>query len=145
MKEIFIYPFFIFSLIAGSSLAFAGDTQNNWQDLFPNVPSISLNEIEKSQDKIVLVDVRAKFHYDRQHKEGARHLSFSSRMFMLNMEELVANNEGKKIVIYCDSDNCIKSYRAVEKCQNAKLENVVLFDLNKDMATSSQETIYSQL
>ena len=66
-------------------------------------------------------------------------------MFMLNMEELIANNEGKKIVIYCDSDNCIKSYRAVEKCQNAKLENVVLFDLNKDMATSSQETIYSQL
>ncbi|MCK4711212.1 MAG: rhodanese-like domain-containing protein [Gammaproteobacteria bacterium] len=132
-------------LFATGSSAFAGENQNNWQHLFPNVPSISLAEIENSLDKIVLVDVRAKFHFDQKHKEGAKHMSFSSRMFMLDMENLIEENKGKTIVVYCDTDNCIKSYRAVEKCQNAKLENVVLFDLNTDMAITNQDKIYTQL
>ena len=144
MKSLFHFFFFV-SVVTGSSITYAGEKQNSWQNLFPHVPSISLAEIESNPQKIVLVDVRAKFHFDQKHKEGAKHMSFSSRMFMLNMENLVEQNKGKTIVVYCDTDNCIKSYRAVEKCQNAKLENVVIFDLNKDMEITSQDTIYSQL
>ena len=145
MKKSFLCFFSLVFFLVTSSIAFAADNKNSWQKLFPNIPSITLAEIEKGLDKVVLVDVRAKFDFDRGHKEGARHMSFSSRMFMLNMEGLIEENEGKTIVVYCDTENCIKSYRAVEKCQNAKLENVVLFDLNKDNELTSRETIYSQL
>ena len=131
--------------ISGSSSVYATENQNLWRTLFPDTPTITLSEIENRIEDIVLVDVRAKFLFDQGHKEGTRNVSFSSRMFMLKMEDLVEKNQGKTVVVYCDADNCIKSYRAVEKCQQAKMDNVVLFDLNKDVAQSRQDSTYTQL
>lgn len=136
--------FFSFSLLFSVS-AFATETSKNWMNLFPNIPSISLAEIEDRTEEVVLVDVRPKFEFERQHREGVKHMSFSSRMFMIQMEDLISQNKGKTIVVYCDADNCIKSYRAVEKCRNENMNNVVLFDLKKDMAESSKDKIYTQL
>lgn len=144
MKKPFHFIFFLlsFSLVFNAAQA---EQNNPWRDLFKDIPTISKNEIENGPDKIVLVDVRPKFDFDRGHREGAQHMSFSSRMFMIQMEELVKKNKAKTIVVYCDSDNCLKSYRAVEKCQKNKLNNVVLFDLKADMAGANQEKNYSRL
>jgi len=143
-KSILKFTVFVFSLIFSASVFSAG-VNNSWMNLFPNIPSITLSEIEERMDKVVLVDVRPKFEYERQHREGVKHMSFSSRMFMIQMEDLIRQNKGKTIVVYCDSDNCIKSYRAVEKCQKENLTNVVLYDLKKDMAQAAQDKIYTQL
>lgn len=143
MKKLLLQSFLSFSFISASHIAIAG--QNAWQNLFTDIPTISLAEIEQRIDEVVLVDVRPKFDYERKHRDGTTHMSFSSRMFMIQMEDLISKNKGKTIVVYCDTKNCIKSYRAVEKCRKEKLDNVVLFDLNKDMAESSQDKIYSQL
>lgn len=143
-KYFFQLLFFIFVLL-GSAESNAREGGNEWQSLFPDVPYISQIEIEQRKDELVFVDVRAKFLFDKSHKEGIQHLSFSSRMFMISMESLVEKNEGKTVVVYCDSDNCIKSYRAVEKCQKANLKNVVIFDRNEDIARLKQSDIYTQL
>ena len=143
MHPFFLQSFLVLSILTLSNFAFA--ERNDWQNLFTDIPTISLSEIEQRIDDIVLVDVRPKFDYDRKHRQGTTHMSFSSRMFMLQMEDLIRKNKDKTIVVYCDTNNCIKSYRAVEKCRKENLNNVVLFDLNKDMAESSQDKIYSRL
>ena len=143
MNKFYLQSIFILCCLTISYVALA--ERNNWQNLFTDIPTIGLTEIEQRIDELVLVDVRPKFDYERKHREGTKHMSFSSRMFMIQMEDLISKNEGKTIVVYCDTENCIKSYRAVEKCRQAKLDNVVLFDLNKDMAEASQDKIYSQL
>jgi len=145
MKKFFIqFSFFIVSIVI-SSQGLAKENGHAWQSLFPNVPSISQAELEKRATDLVLLDVRAKFLFDREHKEGIKHISFSSRMFMLQMEGLIEKNKGKTIVVYCDSDNCIKSYRAVEKCQKANLKNVVIYDRKEELAKSKSSSVYSQL
>jgi len=143
MKKLFLQSAFVFCFLTVSHVSFA--ERNDWQHLFTDIPTISLAEIEQRIDEVVLVDVRPKFDYQRKHRKGTTHMSFSSRMFMLQMEDLISKNKGKTIVVYCDAENCIKSYRAVEKCRQQNLDNVVLFDLNKDMDESSEDKIYSQL
>ena len=132
-------------LFVNSSMTMAKEGSNAWQSLFPGVPSITQSEIDAKKDELVFVDVRAKHLFDKKHKEGISHISFSSRMFMISMEGLVEKNAGKTVVVYCDSNNCIKSYRAVEKCVKAKLNNVVIFDRNEEMAKLKQDSVYTQL
>jgi rhodanese-related sulfurtransferase len=132
-------------LFVNTSLTFAKEGGNAWQSLFPGVPAITQNEIDTKKDELVFVDVRAKFLFDQKHKEGVEHISFSSRMFMISMESLIEKNQGKTIVVYCDSNNCIKSYRAVEKCIKADLKNVVIFDRNEELAKLEQDSVYTQL
>lgn len=139
----FIACFYVSVMI--TSPVIAAEPSANWHQLFPNVPTISLNDIEQRIDELVLVDVRPKFEFERQHRTGVMHMSFSSRMFMIQMEELINNNKNKTIVVYCETGNCIKAYRAVEKCRKENFSNVVLFDINKDMAESGRNKIYSQL
>jgi len=136
--------FFIISFVV-SSQGIAKESAHAWQSLFPDVPSISQAELEKRATDFVLLDVRAKFLFDREHKEGIKHISFSSRMFMLQMEDLIEKNKGKTIVVYCDSDNCIKSYRAVEKCHKENLKNVVIYDRKEELAKLKSRSVYSQL
>jgi len=145
MKKTFIQlSFFIVSLLVFSQ-GFAKEGAHAWQSLFPNVPSISQAELEKRATDLVLLDVRTKFLFDRGHKEGIKHISFSSRMFMLQMESLIEKNKGKTIVVYCDSDNCIKSYRAVEKCHKENFKNVVIYDHKEELAKLKSSSVYSQL
>jgi len=145
MSKLFLqFSFFSFVLIFSTGV-FSSDINNDWVKLFPDIPSLSLSEIEERKDKVVLVDVRPKFEFDRQHREGAKHISFSSRMFMIQMENLISQNKGKTIVVYCDAGNCIKSYRAVTKCRKENMNNVFLFDMKKDMTESSKDKIYTQL
>lgn len=132
-------------LLVSSSIAVAKEGGNAWQSLFPGVPAITQAEIEAQKSELVFVDVRAKFLFDQKHREGIQHISFSSRMFMISMESLIEKNEGKTVVVYCDSNNCIKSYRAVEKCINADLKNVVIFDRNEELAKLQQDSVYTQL
>jgi len=143
-KSFLQFSFFGFSLVFSTGV-FSADVNNDWMNLFPDIPSISLSEIEGRMDDVVLVDVRPKFEFESNHREGVKHMSFSSRMFMIQMEDLISQNKGKTIVVYCDADNCIKSYRAVEKCRKENMKNVFLFDLKKDMAESSKDKIYTQL
>ena len=145
MYKHFFQLFFLISILLMSAESKAKEGSNAWQSLFPSVPYISQIDIEQRKDELVFVDVRAKFLFDKSHKEGINHLSFSSRMFMISMENLVKENEGKTIVVYCESDNCIKSYRAVEKCQKANMINVVIFDRNEDLARLQRSDIYTQL
>ncbi|MCK5335217.1 MAG: rhodanese-like domain-containing protein, partial [Gammaproteobacteria bacterium] len=123
-KSLIQFSLLVF-LLSSSSMSFAREGGNSWQSLFPGVPTISQAEIDEKKNELVFVDVRAKFLFDQQHKEGIAHISFSSRMFMLDMEGLIEKNKDKTIVVYCESNNCIKSYRAVDKCQKADLKNVV--------------------
>lgn len=143
-KYLILFTSFVL-LFVNSSMTMAKEGGNAWQSLFPNVPSITQSEIDTKKDELVFVDVRAKFLFDKKHKEGINHISFSSRMFMISMEGLVEKNAGKTVVVYCDSNNCIKSYRAVEKCVKAKVGNIVIFDRNEEVAKLKHDSVYTQL
>lgn len=145
MIKLFIQLSFLVISVTNVSTLFAKEGGNDWQSLFPGVPSISQAELETKRNKLVLVDVRAKYLFDKQHKEGVKNISFSSRMFMIAIESLIEKNKGKTIVFYCESNNCIKSYLAVEKCLKADLKNVVIFDRNEVVAKNKQQAVYTQL
>ncbi|MDH5516232.1 MAG: rhodanese-like domain-containing protein [Gammaproteobacteria bacterium] len=145
MNRLFVntVPFLLSFIV--SAPAFSADKPYSWKNIFPTLPQITAAELKQQQETVVLVDVRPKFEYEQHHKAGVKHISFSSRMFMLQMENLVNSNQGKTIVVYCESTNCVKSYRAVDKCHKAQLKNVVLFDLQEELAAAKQDAIYSQL
>lgn len=145
MIKLFIQLSFLIISVTNSPALFAKEAGNDWKNLFPNVPSISQAEMEAKRNELVLVDVRAKYSFDKQHKEGAKNISFSSRMFMIAIENLIEKNKGKTIVFYCESNNCIKSYLAVEKCLKADLKNIVIFDRNEVVAKNKQQAVYTQL
>lgn len=134
MYKMFSQLFLLVFFFVTSTLALAKEDGNAWQSLFPSVPVITQDEIESNESELVFVDVRAKFLFDQAHKETAQNIPFSSRMFMTAMANLIGKNLGKTIVIYCESNNCIKSYRAVAKCVQADWNNVVIFDRNEELA-----------
>lgn len=123
---------FIFFISFISFNVSAGGVDTNWRSLFPDVPAITLTDMATNPAKLALVDVRSKFQFDRKHIEGAHNISLTSPTFVIQMLELQEKNKGKTIVVYCGTGNCIKAYRAIEKCKQNGINNVALYDASID-------------
>lgn len=96
--------------------------------LFPAVPYIELDDLYKKFDKVIIVDVRSKYEYDTLKIAGALNIPVLEANFNESMKKLRADNPGKEIVTYCNGKTCKKSYEAVQKCRNLKIDNVTAYD-----------------
>jgi rhodanese-related sulfurtransferase len=96
--------------------------------LFPAVPVISLDDLYKNMDKVIIVDVRSKYEYDTINIVKALNIPVLEPNFVERMRKLRQENPKTEIVAYCNGKTCKKSYEAVQKCRNAKIPNVVAYD-----------------
>lgn len=98
------------------------------RDRYPTIPYISISDLQKEKDKVVIVDVRSAYEYKTLRIKGALHISISSSKFVDDMQQLRKNNPGKKIIVYCNGKTCMKSYKAALKCKRNKIKNVISYD-----------------
>lgn len=97
------------------------------RDLFPKVPVISMADLKAKLKDVVVVDVRSTYEYDTLHIKGARNIPLASKTFIENMEKLREKTKNP-IIVYCNGKTCMKSYKAVHKCQIANISDVTSFD-----------------
>jgi rhodanese-related sulfurtransferase len=96
--------------------------------LFPAVPVISLEDLYKKMDKVIIVDARSKYEHDTINITDALNIPVDNPDFVDRMHKLRAENPNTQIVTYCNGKTCKKSYEAVQKCRNAGIPNVVAYD-----------------
>lgn len=96
--------------------------------LFPAVPIISLEDLYKKMDKVIIVDARSKYEHDTINITEALNIPVDNPDFVDRMRKLRADNPNTQIVTYCNGKTCKKSYEAVQKCRNAGIPNVAAYD-----------------
>ncbi|VAW92270.1 hypothetical protein MNBD_GAMMA22-309 [hydrothermal vent metagenome] len=113
--------FFVFSATSYTAVEFPG------RQRYPAVPFITMTDLYKSFNNVVIVDVRSKYEFDTLRIKGAINIPLSSKDFVEKIRELRAT-QNKKIVLYCNGKTCMKSYKATQKCRVNKIKNVIAYD-----------------
>lgn len=96
--------------------------------LFPAVPVISMQDLYKEMDKVIIVDVRSKYEYDTINIVKAVNIPVQGLDFVDRMKALRKQNPKTTIVAYCNGKTCKKSYEAVQKCRDEHIQNVIAYD-----------------
>jgi len=96
--------------------------------LYPAVPFIELTALYTERNKVIIVDVRSSYEYETLRIKGALNISVSSSSYITDMRKLRSDNLKTKIVVYCNGKTCKKSYKAVQKCRDNGIANVVAYD-----------------
>lgn len=113
---------YVFAALAAGNDEFPG------RKSFPAVPYIELEQLHQKRDKVIIVDVRTAYEYDTLRIKDSLNISVHDSGFVEAMLKLRADNPTKEIVTYCNGRTCNKSYEAVQKCRNVKIDNVIAYD-----------------
>ena len=97
------------------------------RELYPLVPVIELEELNKRFADVAIVDVRSKYEFDTLRIKGAVNVPLSSPTFVEQINEL-RTKDARPIVVYCNGKTCMKSYKAALTCSVNKIDNVEAFD-----------------
>ena len=98
------------------------------RERYPTIPYITITDLHKEKDKVIIVDVRSAYEHKTLRIKGALNISVSSGNYVDDMRQLRKNNAGKKIVVYCNGKTCMKSYKAALKAKRNQIKNVISFD-----------------
>ena len=96
--------------------------------LYLDVKYITLQDLQKEYDNVVIVDARSTYEFNTLHINKAVNIPITSSGYKKRMLELRTKNPNKKIVTYCNGKTCMKSYKAVRKAKSAGVTNIYAFD-----------------
>ncbi len=114
-------------LILQSVVVFAMDETGVVRSQFPDVPVITLQELEHEYNSdIVIVDTRTRFEYETIHINKAVRVPVSSKSFLKLLERYVPDLN-TRVVFYCNGGSCSKSFRAAELAIKAGYRNAYSF------------------
>ena len=111
-----------------TSSVFAKNSEFPGRQKYPSIPFISLSDLHKIKNKVIVVDVRSKYEHQTLRIKGALNIPLAAKTFTKQMQKLRDENKGKKIIVYCNGKTCMKSYKAALKCKKANIKNVISFD-----------------
>lgn len=95
---------------------------------YPSVPFISLQDLYKKRNDVVIVDTRSKYEHSTLHIKNSINIPISGLDFSSQIRKLYKQKK-KTIVFYCNGHECTKSYDAVIKAKRfAKVEDTLAFD-----------------
>lgn len=126
MKQSILVFMALFMVVLSAQAA--GNNEFPNRKLFPAVPVISMDELHKIMNKVIIVDVRSKFEYDTINIIKAINIPVLEPHFIARMRKLREEHPKTEIVAYCNGKTCKKSYEAVQKCRDAGIPNVVAYD-----------------
>lgn len=118
----------IVMLFTSSINTFAKNAEFPGRDRYPTTPHISISDLHKIKDKVIIVDVRSAYEHKTLRIKKALNIPLSSKDYVKNMRELRYDNPNKQIIVYCNGKTCMKSYKAALKCKKNKIKNVVSYD-----------------
>ncbi len=116
----------LLALLVTASTAVAKDDFPG-RKLYPDIKPMSLTELNRRFNEVIVVDARTRYEYDTIHITGSHNILVSKTSFEDEVREL-RQRSTKPIVFYCNGHTCFKSYKAARRAQNAGVNNVYAFD-----------------
>lgn len=95
---------------------------------FPSLKWISIRDLAKAPNDVVVVDVRDAFEFSTMHINGSTNLPVAEATFPAELDKLLKDNKRTTVVFYCNGHNCIKSYEAAQKARQRGYENALVYD-----------------
>jgi len=117
------------SLISGS-LAFAADAEDFPHRKFYTELSdklIEINDLSKSINNYIVVDVRSPFEYSVMHIQGAINIPVDDKTFLARSQQTYTEG-GKPLLFYCNGRACEKTYVAGSKALKGGFTNFLAYD-----------------
>ena len=114
----------ILLLITAFILSFNAYAQNDefpGRAKYPSIPLISISDLQKIKDEVIIVDVRSNYEHQTLRIKNALNIPLSSKTYIDEMNKLRTANKDKKIIVYCNGKTCMKSYKAALKCRKLEL------------------------
>lgn len=132
------------SLISGS-LAFAADAEDfPHRKFYPELSAklIEINDLNKSINNYIVVDVRSPFEYSVMHIQGAINVPVDDNKFLASSQQASAE-AGKPLLFYCNGRACEKSYVAGNKALKGGFTNFLVYDggIGEWAKTNPQQTV----
>jgi len=117
-------------LFATEGFSAVKDTKTEFpgRALYLDVKYITLQDLQKEYDNVIIVDARSTYEFNTLHVNNAVNVPITSSGYKKRMLELRTKNPNKKIVTYCNGKTCMKSYKAVRKAKSAGVTNIYAFD-----------------
>ena len=106
----------------------AADSEFPGRKLYLAVPYIELDDAYQRRNAVVFVDVRSEYEYQTLRIKGAVNIPLADTKFIEKIKVLRDKQGGKPIVVYCNGKTCMKSYKAVSKCRQFNIGNVIAYD-----------------
>ncbi len=126
-KNIVILLCVLGGLFSSTTFSAEPDPQFPGRELYREVPTYSLQEVFEKLDTLVIVDTRSQYEFETLHIKGSTHLSLSDKSFDSKLRVLRASTD-KPIVFYCNGVTCHKSYQAVRRAMELKIDNTFAYD-----------------
>jgi len=125
-----IHPFrtLIVLLVLLSNQAVAADSEYPGRKIYINTPYITLEQLTREFNDVIVVDVRSGYEYSTLHVKNASNIPLKSKSFIKDVSGLRKQQPQKKIITYCNGKTCMKSYKAASKCRTNGIDNVFVFD-----------------
>lgn len=117
----------LIALLYGS-VVHAAESEFPGRKLYLAVPHIELDDAYNRRNQVVFVDVRSRYEYQTLRIKGAINIPLADKKFIEKMKQLRSQQGNKPIVAYCNGKTCMKSYKAVTKCRNFDIGNVIAYD-----------------
>ena len=114
-------------LFSGNTFSAESDPKFPGRDLYRDVPVYALNEVFKNFETIVIVDTRSQYEFDTLRIKGSTNIPLSDKTFDSRLRSLRGSTD-KPIVFYCNGVTCHKSYQAVRRAIELKIDNTFAYD-----------------
>ncbi len=112
-------------LLAWSTLLMADDAAFPLRKLYPQIKTISTQDMITGFDAMRMIDVRSQLEFNVVHMKGAINIPVSRVDFE---KKILALGETKPIVFYCNGLTCAKSYKAAQRMREADYTNILTYD-----------------
>lgn len=118
----FSFIFFIGSICAAEDFPY--------REKYPEIRVIELNDLKSGYDsgEFIVIDVRSKTEFDIIHMKKAINLPYADAKFTQKLRSIVRKKLNKKIAVYDNGVECIKSYKSAEDALYGTIPNVFAFD-----------------
>lgn len=111
-----------------ASVSIAAESEFPGRKLYLAVPHIELDDAYQQRKQVVFVDVRSAYEYQTLRIKNAINIPLADKNFITKMKALRDKEGNKPIVAYCNGKTCMKSYKAVTKCRQFDISNVIAYD-----------------
>lgn len=134
VRTTFGWPSFLvvlFLLLGVSGTVLAQDSEFPGRAIYADIPVISTEDLRANRDKYVVIDVRSSFEFDTIQVTNSLNLPLDNKEFRDVVKELwtkVSAQGIQGIVFYCNGKTCYKSYKAVQKANQAGVDKAFAYD-----------------
>lgn len=87
-----------------------------------------LKSLRKSNEGFLLIDVLSKEQFDKDHIPGARNVPLDTVDFVEEVAARASGSKGRRVVLYCGSQECNDSARAAQMLVASGFTNVLDYE-----------------